>query len=70
LQLAADDQGITLEQARKQFVLYDFMPTMSETDIANLAADQDFMISVGMLEADRRIDIKSDLIQPSAFDIK
>lgn len=70
LQLAADDQGISLDEARKQFALYDFSPAMTEVDIANLTADQEFMVSAGMLEADRKIDIKADLIQPSAFDIQ
>ncbi|HWL58264.1 MAG TPA: NrtA/SsuA/CpmA family ABC transporter substrate-binding protein [Paracoccus sp. (in: a-proteobacteria)] len=70
LQLAAEDQGISIEEARKQFALYDFTPAMTQQDIDNLAADQDFMIEAGMLEAGRKIDIKDDLILPSAFDIK
>lgn len=70
LQLAAEDQGISLDEARKQFALYDFSPVMTESDIANLTADQDFMVDAAMLEADRKIDIKADLVQPTAFEIK
>lgn len=70
LALAAEDQGISIEEARKQFTLYDFTPAMTQQDVDNLAADQDFMIGAGMLESSRKIDIKDDLILPSAFDIK
>lgn len=70
LAIAAEDQGISLEEARKQYALYDFDPVMTEADVANLAADQEFMIEAGMLEAGSKIDIKKDLIAPSAFEIK
>lgn len=69
LAIAAEDQGIGIEEARRQFALYDFDPRMTEADVANLAADQDFMVAAGMLEADRVIDIREALILPSAFDI-
>lgn len=70
LQIAAEDQGLTIEEARKQFALYDFTPKMTDADVANLTADQEFMVEAGMLEAANKIDIKADLIAPLAFEIK
>ncbi len=70
LQIAAEDQGLSLEEAKKQFALYDFTPRMTDADVANLSADQDFMIDAKMLEAGNKIDIKKDLIAPLAFEIK
>lgn len=70
LQIAAEDQGISLEEAKKQFALYDFDPRMTDADVTNLTDDQSFMIDAGMLEADRKIDIRKDLIEPSAFGIE
>jgi sulfonate transport system substrate-binding protein len=70
LKIAAEEQGISLEEATKQFAWYDFNPEMSDADVANLEADQTFMIEAGMLEESARIDIKADLILPSAFDIQ
>lgn len=70
LAIAAEDQGISIEEARKQYALYDFDPTVTDKDIVNLEADQDFMIKAGMLEAGSKINIKDDLILPSAFEIK
>ena len=70
LQIAAEDQGISMEEARKQYALYDFDPVMTDADVANLEEDQAFMIEAGMLDASAKIDIKSSLILPSAFEIK
>lgn len=70
LAIAAKDQDISLDEARKQYALYDFDPKMTEEDVANLQADQAFMVSADMLEASSKIDIRKDLILPSAFDIK
>jgi len=70
LAIAAQDQDISIEEARKQFALYDFDPKMTDTDVSNLEADQDFMIKAGMLEGSNKIDIRRDLILPSAFEIR
>lgn len=67
LQIAADEQKISLDEAKKQMSLYDFSPVMTKDDIANLEADQSFMVEVGMLPKDSKIDIEADLIAPSAF---
>ena len=40
---------------------------MTEADIANLSADQAFMIEAGMLPKAKAIDIKASLVAPSAF---
>ena len=69
LAIAAEDQGISLDEARRQFALYDFTPRMTEADIANMAEDQKFMVEAGMLGADRSIDIGKALVMPVAFTI-
>ncbi|MNL67251.1 hypothetical protein D3C87_1918160 [compost metagenome] len=50
--------------------LYDFTTTMTEDDAANLTADQAFMVEAGMLPKAKAIDIKANLIAPSAFALK
>lgn len=68
LKIAADEQKISLEEAKKQMPLYDFSPLVTDSDVANLTNDQAFMIDAGMLQKENTIDIKTDLIAPSAFD--
>jgi len=68
LKLAADEQKIGIEDARKMMTFYDFSLRTTDRDIANLAADQDFMIEAGMMKS--KIDIKKDLIAPSAMTIQ
>ncbi|WP_244622953.1 ABC transporter substrate-binding protein [Microvirga brassicacearum] len=68
LQLAADEQKISIEDARRMMTFYDFSPRMSDRDVANLNDEQAFMVSAGMLK--KTIDIKADLIAPGAFEIK
>jgi len=68
LKLAAAEQKIDLEDARKMMTFYDFSLRTTDRDIANLAADQDFMIEAGMMKS--RIDIKQDLIAPSAMTLE
>lgn len=65
LKIAADDQKISVEDARKQLPWYDFTLGMNDADVANLAADQAFMIEAGMLQ--KTIDIRAQLIDPMAF---
>lgn len=68
LKLAAVEQKIDLDDARKMMTYYDFSLRTTDRDIANLAADQDFMIEAGMMKS--RIDIRKDLIAPSAMTIQ
>lgn len=68
LEIAAKEQKIELDDAKSQMPLYDFTPAMTDDDVANLAADQAFMIEAGMMQADKAIDIKADLIAPIAFE--
>lgn len=63
LEIAARDQKISLADARKQFPWYDFSPELTDADIANLAADQAFMVEAGMLA--KTIDIRADLVAPA-----
>ncbi len=70
LKIAADEQKISIEDAKAQLPLYDFTPTLTDADIANLEADQAFMIDNGMLPKDRAIDIRKDLVAPIAFSAK
>ncbi|WP_269932630.1 ABC transporter substrate-binding protein [Aminobacter sp. HY435] len=70
LAIAAKEQKISVEEAARQMPLYDFNPVMSDDDIANLTADQSFMVDTGMMPKDNVIDIRADLVAPSAFSIK
>ena len=70
LEIAAKEQKITVEEAATQLPLYDFTPVMTDDDIANLAADQAFMVDAAMLPKGNVIDIKADLVAPSAFSIQ
>ncbi len=70
LKIAADEQKISIEDAKAQLPLYDFTPTLTDADITNLEADQAFMIDNGMLPRDRAIDIRKDLVAPIAFSAK
>lgn len=70
LEIAAKEQKISVEEAARQMPLYDFTPVMTDDDIANLTADQTFMVETGMLPKDNVIDIKADLVAPSAFEVK
>lgn len=70
LKIAADEQKISVEDAKAQLPLYDFTPTLTDADITNLEADQAFMIDNGMLPKDRAIDIRKDLVAPTAFSVK
>lgn len=67
LAIAAGEQKISLEDAASQMPLYDFSPTLTREDVANLNADQKFMIDAGMLPKDNAIDIGKDLLAPSIF---
>lgn len=70
LAIAAKEQKISIEDARAQMPLYDFTPAMTEADVANLSADQDFMIQAGMLPKAKAIDVRAGLVAPSAFTLK
>ncbi|NKN35001.1 aliphatic sulfonate ABC transporter substrate-binding protein [Agrobacterium sp. a22-2] len=70
MEIAAKEQKITVEDAKAQMPLYDFTSVMTDEDIANLTADQSFMVEAGMLPKDNVIDIKADLVAPSAFELK
>ena len=62
------NRKISIEDARKMLTFYNFELRMSEQDVKNLAADQDFMIEAGMLK--NRIDIRKNMIAPIAFEQK
>ncbi|CQI88126.1 taurine transporter substrate binding subunit [Yersinia rohdei] len=67
LKITAKEQKISLDDAKKQFSLYDFNPVLTSVDIKNLNEDQDFMIENGMLQDTKRIDIAKDLISTSVY---
>lgn len=64
LKIAAEDQKISLDDARKQMPWYDFSLAMTDRDVENMAADQRFMVEAGMLQ--KTIDIRADLIDALA----
>ncbi|MCC7046620.1 MAG: NrtA/SsuA/CpmA family ABC transporter substrate-binding protein [Alphaproteobacteria bacterium] len=65
LQIAADEQKISMAEARRMLPWYDFSPRITEADVANLEADQRFMLDNKMIP--RAIDLKRELIHPMAF---
>jgi sulfonate transport system substrate-binding protein len=65
LAIAAAAQKITLAEARRMRPWYDFSPAITDQDVRNMAATQAFMVQAGMLQ--KTIDIRTDLIDPSAF---
>jgi sulfonate transport system substrate-binding protein len=67
LRLAAEEQKISIKDARRMMTWYDFTPRMTDKDVANLGDEQAFMVASGMLK--KTIDIKVDLIAPAAFDV-
>ncbi len=67
LTIAAKEQNISLEDAKKQFPWYDFNPLLTTQDIKNLNLDQDFMIENGMLQPEKRINIQDSLIATDAY---
>lgn len=67
LEIAANEQKISLDEAKKQMPLYDFTPVITDEDVTNLNEDQAFMVEAGMLQKDNVIDIKGELIAPDAF---
>lgn len=64
LEIAAKRQKISLADAEKQFPWYDFSGSFTQQDINNLNADQDFMLEANMLQSEKKIDIRQDLIAP------
>ncbi|WP_370673939.1 ABC transporter substrate-binding protein [Pleomorphomonas sp. PLEO] len=70
LKIAADEQKISVEDAKAQLPLYDFTPTLTDADITNLEGDQAFMVDNAMLPKDRVIDIRKDLVSPIAYAVK
>lgn len=68
LKLAAAEQKISIEDARRMMGWYDFSIRMTDNDVANLSADQEFMVEAGMLK--KKIDIRKDMIDASAFAIE
>jgi sulfonate transport system substrate-binding protein len=68
LAIAADEQKLSLADARAMLPLYDFSPDIIDQDVKNLQASQEFMIQAGMLQ--HGIDVGADLIDPGAFGAK
>ena len=64
LALGAEEQKISVADAKRMLAWYDFSPVITDADIKNLEADQRFMQEAGMLQAG--IDIGRDLILPMA----
>lgn len=64
LALGAEEQKISVADAKRMLAWYDFSPVITDADIKNLEADQRFMQEAGMLRAG--IDIGRDLILPMA----
>ncbi len=58
---AMEETGLTQEQIQSMAPWYDFDPSIKDSDIEDLNKTQDFLIQTGMLEKDKKIDIRSIL---------
>ena len=56
---AAAETGLSEEQVRTMAKWYDFDPSIRAADIMDLEETQDFLVQTGMLEKDKKIDIKA-----------
>lgn len=56
---AAAETGLTEDQVQAMAGWYDFNPAITDADIEDLTKTQDFLVETGMLEKDRKIDIKA-----------
>lgn len=56
---AAVETGLTEDQVQAMAGWYDFNPAITDADIEDLTKTQDFLVETGMLEKDRKIDIKA-----------
>jgi sulfonate transport system substrate-binding protein len=65
LAIAAEEERISLAEARAIWPWYDFSPVISAADLHNLEACQAFLVHAGMLRTS--IDIRADLLAPSAM---
>lgn len=51
LKIAAAETGLSVDDAKYMYSWYDFNPAITESDMADLAATQAFLIESGMLTA-------------------
>ena len=51
--------GSNRNQVQAMAGWYDFNPAITDADIEDLTKTQDFLVETGMLEKDRKIDIKA-----------
>ncbi len=68
LEIAAAEQKISVTDARRMMPWYDFSLAFTDQDVRNMQATQSFMVQAGMLQ--KTIDIRQDLIDPSAFALR
>ncbi len=68
LKMAAAEQKISFDDAKRMLGWYDFSIKLTDADIANLEADQSFMVEAGMLKS--KIDVRKDMIDPNAFKVE
>jgi sulfonate transport system substrate-binding protein len=58
--LAAEETGISVDDVKKMYSWYDFQPTITSADMADLEKTQDFLAQNGMLN--KKVDLKSLII--------
>ncbi len=61
LEMAAKELQVPLDEVKEMYAWYDFDPTIRESDIEDLDATQDFLVSSGMLE--KTIEIEDLIVE-------
>jgi sulfonate transport system substrate-binding protein len=59
-QIAAAETGLTVDEVKAMYAMYDFDPVVSEKDVADLEKTQQFLIDNGMMT--KKVDIKSLIV--------
>lgn len=57
--LAAKETGLTEKEVATMAPWYDFNPQVTEEDIKDLEKAQDFLVQAGLLDANKKVDVKS-----------
>lgn len=59
-QMAASETGLTVDEVRTMYSMYDFNPEITDKDIADLEKTQQFLIDNGMMT--KKVDIRSLIV--------
>ena len=58
----AKETGLTSADVATMAPWYNFDTTIADSDIKSLEASQDYLISIGMIPSDKKVDIQSMIL--------